>query len=73
MDKAPEPGENSGAGLANPAAVYCEEQGGKGEIRTDPAGNQYGVCIFDDGSECGQWAFFRGECKPGDMEQAPVP
>ncbi len=50
-------------GLPNPASVYCEEQGGSVEIRTDDTGGQYGVCIFQDGSECDEWAFFRGECK----------
>ena len=51
-------------GMANPASVYCEEQGGWLEIRTADDGGQYGVCIFSDGSECEEWAFFRGECAP---------
>jgi putative hemolysin len=51
-----------GAGLANPASVYCEEQGYTLEIRTDEQGSQYGFCVFPDGSECEEWAFFRGEC-----------
>ena len=51
--------------LANPASVFCEEQSGSLETRTDADGNQNGYCIFADGSECEQWAFFRGECKPG--------
>ena len=38
------------ASLPNPASVFCEEQGGKTEIRTDAEGGQYGVCIFEDGS-----------------------
>lgn len=50
--------------LANPAAVYCEKQGYRVEVRTDVEGNQYGVCIFSDGSECDEWAYFRGECSP---------
>jgi len=53
------------AGLPNPASVYCEEQGGRLEIRTDASGGQAGVCIFPDGSECDEWAYFRGECQPG--------
>ena len=57
--------ENDDAGLANPAAVYCLEQGGTLEMRTDEAGTS-GFCIFDDGSECAQWAYFRAECAPGD-------
>ncbi len=52
-------------GIANPAAIYCEKQGYKLEIRADTEGNQYGVCIFSDGSECDEWAYFRGECLPG--------
>jgi putative hemolysin len=52
-------------GLANPASVFCEEQGGTVDIRSDAGGNQYGFCVFEDGSECDEWAFFRGECAPG--------
>jgi putative hemolysin len=50
--------------LPNPASVYCEEQGGTLEIR-DEEGGQVGYCLFDDGSECEEWAFMRGECSPG--------
>ena len=50
--------------IANPAAVNCEKQGFRLEIRTESDGNQYGVCIFPDGSECDEWAYFRGECGP---------
>ncbi|MBN1120776.1 MAG: DUF333 domain-containing protein [Anaerolineae bacterium] len=59
------------AGLPNPASVYCEEQGGKLEIR-DEEGGQRGVCIFDDGSECDEWAYFRSECQPGDSLVIPT-
>ena len=50
-------------GLANPASVHCEEQGGTLDIRTDDAG-EVGYCLFEDGSECEEWAFYRGECSP---------
>jgi putative hemolysin len=50
--------------LANPASKYCVDQGGRLEIRDEPAG-QTGYCIFEDGSECEEWAFYRGECAPG--------
>jgi hypothetical protein len=56
--------------LANPASVYCQEQGGTIEIRQDADGGTYGVCIFDDGSECEEWAFVYTECRPGVVEQA---
>lgn len=48
--------------VPNPASKHCVDQGYELEIRTDEEGNQYGVCIFPDGSECEEWAFFRGEC-----------
>lgn len=58
--------EDDGAGLANPASVHCQEQGGRLEMRQDKEGGQYGVCIFEDGSECEEWAFYRDECVPGE-------
>jgi inhibitor of cysteine peptidase len=64
VDNVPPEGEAPSAGLPNPAAVYCEEQGYTVEIRTDESGGQYGVCVFPDGSECEEWAFYRGECGP---------
>ena len=57
---------NMGATMPNPASVFCEENGGNLEIRTAEDGSQAGVCVFPDGSECDEWAFNRGECKPGD-------
>ena len=60
--------------VPNPAAVHCLENGGTLDGRQGTYG-AYGVCIFDDGSECGQWEFFRGECAPGDKDlyEPPVP
>ena len=51
-------------GMPNPASVYCADQGYKLEIRTE-AGGEVGYCLFEDGSECEEWAFFRGDCAPG--------
>ena len=51
--------------IANPASAFCEQNGGKLEIRTAADGSQSGVCVFTDGSECDEWAFFKGECAPG--------
>lgn len=50
--------------LPNPASAYCVEQGFESEIRTAEDGSQSGVCIFADGSECDEWAYFEGECGP---------
>jgi putative hemolysin len=52
------------ANMPNPATAYCVEQGFKSEIRTATDGSQSGYCIFPDGSECDEWAYFRGECGP---------
>lgn len=55
-------------GLANPASVNCIDKGYTRETRRDSVGNEYGVCMFPDGTECGEWAFFRDECDVGDTE-----
>jgi len=52
-------------GLANPASVNCQEKGGNLEIITDLEGNQSGLCKFPDNTQCEEWAFYRGECRPG--------
>lgn len=49
--------------IANPASVYCQEQGGKSQIITAGDGSQSGDCVFSDGSKCDEWAFFRHECQ----------
>ncbi len=56
--------EKTGGHIANPASVYCEKRGYQIVMRTVADGSQSGVCIFPDGSECDEWAFFRGECGP---------
>jgi putative hemolysin len=58
--------------MPNPASVYCEQNGGTLEIRPDTAGNQSGVCLFPDGSECDEWAYFRGECAPAHSTPEPT-
>jgi putative hemolysin len=61
------------AKMPNPAAVHCEQNFGKLELRQDVAGGVMGVCVFPDGSECEEWAYFRGECKPGNSLISPIP
>ena len=61
---APVSSDTPQANMPNPASVYCEQQGNRLEIRTAADGSQSGVCIFPDGSECDEWAYFRGECLP---------
>ena len=59
--------------IANPASVYCEKQGYTLEIRTNEGGSQTGYCIFDDGTECEEWAYFRGECPIPETKATPKP
>ena len=61
------------ANMPNPASVFCEQQGGKLDLRSDASGGVSGMCVFPNGSECDEWAYFRGECKPGDTSGKPVP
>ena len=42
------------------------QNGGKLEFKQDASGGIAGVCVFSDGSECNEWAYFQGQCKPGD-------
>jgi putative hemolysin len=53
------------ANMLNPASVHCEENGGRVELITDEEGGVSGVCVFEDGSFCEEWAFLRGECEVG--------
>lgn len=57
--------QNNSTGIANPASVNCVEKGGTLEIKTDESGGQYGICVFQSGESCEEWAMFRGECTVG--------
>ena len=46
--------------IANPASVYCEENGGTLNL-------EEWLCMFDDGSYCEEWSYQRWECQPGDI------
>jgi putative hemolysin len=65
-------GTTNQTGMANPASVYCEQQGGRLSIRKDTSGGEYGVCVFANGVECDEWKFFRGECSKDTLAGAPV-
>lgn len=51
--------------LANPASSNCVDAGYRLELREEKGG-QAGYCIFKNGRECEEWAFFRGECTDAD-------
>jgi len=46
------------ANMANPASVYCINNGGV--LETD--GSQLGYCRLPNGHVCEEWAYFRGQC-----------
>jgi putative hemolysin len=48
-------------GIPNPASMYASKMGCTHKTMTIKEG-QIGVCIFPDGSECEEWAFYRGKC-----------
>jgi dipeptidase D len=63
------------SGMPNPASQLCVARGYQSEIR-DEAGGQEGYCVFPDGSECEEWAYYRGECAPaseGQVAPAALP
>jgi putative hemolysin len=57
--------------IANPASAFCESQGGKLTIQTDETGNQYGLCTLADGTQCEEWAHFKGECPENNPNNIP--
>jgi putative hemolysin len=63
---------NDLTGMANPASAYCIEQSGTVQIVKDNTGNEAGVCLFPDGSECDEWAFYRKECQKGQSKETGV-
>ena len=48
--------------MANPASVYCEENGGTLKLEDGS-----GLCMFEDGSYCEEWSYQRWECQPGEI------
>ena len=61
--EAPKTEEEDTVGIANSAAVYCEEQGGEIKIAENEE-ESTSYCVFPDGSVCEEFAFYNGECDP---------
>jgi len=53
--------EGNAPGMANPAAVYCDQLGYEYRMVDSPEG-QRGVCILPDRSQCDEWGFLQGTC-----------
>lgn len=74
------PGEPSAvppppANLSPLARAYCNDLNYTYEVRTNPDGSEYGVCILPDGTVCDSWKFYRGICiaATGSSEAATDP
>ena len=50
--------------IANPASVYCVQQGGRIEIVRGPKG-ETGICVLPDGRRIEEWKFFRAQTRDG--------
>jgi len=59
--------------MANPASVHCAQVGGRVVIERRPDGSEFGVCLFSDNRQCGEWALFRGDCPVGGRRVAGYP
>jgi hypothetical protein len=48
--------------IPDPAATYCHDLGYNLSINETPEG-QAGICVFPDGSKCGEWQYYC-KCEP---------
>lgn len=48
-----------GLQIANPASVYCVQQGGQVQIMRDANGAERGFCRLEDGKRIDEWEYFR--------------
>lgn len=69
-DDRPASEPTGGVGIANPASVFCEQQGGTVEIVDEDAG-QVGYCNLPDGTRIEEWEYYRS-MNP-DLDVSPTP
>ena len=63
-NKAETPVEENNAEMPNPAAVYCEDNGGTLNLED-------GTCTLTDGTVCDEWDFYNGACPVVEEETLP--
>ncbi|MFM8855947.1 MAG: DUF333 domain-containing protein [Actinomycetota bacterium] len=56
----PTSGSDDTSQIANPASVFCVEQGGTLEI-VDEADGQVGYCTLPDGTRIEEWEYYRSQ------------
>jgi len=54
--------------MANPASENYVKQGVKLVMKERGEMGDFGVCYFEDNSQCEEWAPFRGECPVGGLK-----
>lgn len=67
----PPPSSENQTEIANPASKFCMEKGFELVVRNSDSG-QIGYCIFANGNECEEWAYFRGECNESQTPRKPA-
>ena len=65
------PPEARPVGLANPAAAYCVESGGKVVVSGTPGGDA--MCQLPDGRKVGEWEYYNEHHQPEPASVAPMP
>jgi putative hemolysin len=63
----PEDNPEENSQIANPAAVYCEENGGVLKNEEFEKGTK-SLCVFEDDSQCWQWDYKNGICDKGQLK-----
>jgi len=58
-------------GVANPATIACIRAGGVPSTERGADGSERGLCRLPSGQICDQWAFFRAECGPREVDRRP--
>ena len=61
LEKNVEMEQETQIGIANPASIYCLDNGGSLQMKENKNG-QYGVCYFEDNRQCEERAFYHGDC-----------
>lgn len=64
--------QNENLTMANPASVYCINNGGLSKIVTAADGSQSGLCMFPNGAQCEEWAYFYKTCSPTNQTITPT-
>ena len=57
----------------NPASLNCKKAGGILTLYKRPDGSDYGICNFNNGLKCEEWAMLLNYCPPGGIDVSQLP